>query len=116
MKPDEVKNLLLKSIREIALKRDFFRNPDADFTYDGADSDLNSIEAVVPIEILREYGMNGFRNYNWTKGHRDFNQTLVSDNAAEAYMSAYYRIILNNLDTFFDVQLNCFYNALKLLL
>ena len=32
MKPDEVKNLLLKSIREIALKRDFFRNPDADFT------------------------------------------------------------------------------------
>lgn len=32
MKPNKVKQLLLKSIREIALKREFFRNPDSDFT------------------------------------------------------------------------------------
>ena len=32
MKPDKVKGLLLKSIREIAHKREFLRNPNADFT------------------------------------------------------------------------------------
>lgn len=32
MKPNKVKQLLLKSIREVASKREFLRNPDSDFT------------------------------------------------------------------------------------
>ena len=32
MKPNKVKQLLLKSIREIANRREFFQNPDSNFT------------------------------------------------------------------------------------
>ena len=32
MKPNKVKQLLLKSIREVASKREFLQNPNSDFT------------------------------------------------------------------------------------
>ena len=32
MKPNKVKQFLMKSIREVAHKREFFHNPDSDFT------------------------------------------------------------------------------------
>lgn len=89
-------------------------NPNADFSYDTAQADLQSIEKIVPVEVIKEAGMTGFRNYNWTNGRFDFNQTLASDENAKAYMKAYYSIILHNLSTYFDVQINSFYSALQI--
>lgn len=89
-------------------------NPEANFAYEGAEEDLSNIEAVVPVEVLKESAMTGYRNYNWTAGREDFNQTLASDDLAKRYMSSYYRIILNNKTDYLNVQINNFFNALQI--
>lgn len=94
--------------------RSIFNDPEANLTYRNAEYDVEHIDAVVPVEALREYGMEGFRKNNWTNGRADFNQTLASDDMADAYMKAYYRIILHNLDDYLDVQINNLYESLQL--
>lgn len=91
-----------------------FNDPNAYLSYEGAEEDLQSIESVIPVEVLKEQGMRGYRNYNWTNGRLDFNQTLATDERASAYMGAYYRIVLNNINTYLNVQINSFYSALGL--
>lgn len=122
--------LLLNSVQEIGAKKyygkdysivnttDVLRNilndPNANFLYAGAEEDLAALEGVIPLQVLKEDGITGFRNYNWTNGRENFNQTLASDEAAAAYMSAYYRIIWNNMPGYLNVQTNSFYAALGL--
>lgn len=89
-------------------------NPNADLFYEGAEEDLLAIEMVVPVQVLKEDGLIGYRNYNYTNGRPNFNQSLASDEMASAYMSAYYRIILHNLQWYLDVQINSFSQALQL--
>lgn len=89
-------------------------DPKAELSYEGSDDDLAAIDAVVPAEILKEYGMDGFRGYNWSKGHEDFNQTLSDDETAGRYMRAYYSIVLHNPESFFNTQINNLYSSLQL--
>ncbi|MBE5916018.1 MAG: hypothetical protein E7273_04175 [Pseudobutyrivibrio ruminis] len=89
-------------------------NPNINLSYDGAEEDLESIEAIVPVEVLKEYGMTGYRNYNWNKGRADFNQTLATDKQAADYMKGYRHIVLKNLSIFLDIQANSFFHALQL--
>lgn len=91
-----------------------FNDPNAYLSYEGAEEDLQSIESVIPVEVLKEYGMRGYRNYNWSNGRQDFNQTMATDEQASAYMSAYYHMVIHNLNTYLNVQINSFYTALQL--
>lgn len=91
-----------------------FNNPDANLSYEGAEDDLLAIEMVVPVQVLKESGATGYRDYNWTSGRPNFNQSLASDQAAADYMAAYYRIIFNNIDSYLNVQTNCLYQALQI--
>lgn len=91
-----------------------FNNPGANLSYEGVEDDLLAIESVVPVQVLRESGLTGYRNYNWTCGRPNFNQSLVDDETAANYMSAYYRIIYNNLATYLDVQTTNFFAALEI--
>lgn len=89
-------------------------NPDADLQYEGAEDDLLAIEMVVPVQVLKESGATGYRDYNWTSGRKNFNQSLASDQEAADYMSAYYHIIFHNIDSYLNVQTNCLYRALQI--
>lgn len=91
-----------------------FNDPNVRLNYEGADEDLKAIESIVPVEVLKEQGMEGYRNYNWTKGYADFNQTLATDENSQRYLKAYRRIIWNNLKTYLDIQSNKFCTALQL--
>ena len=93
---------------------DIFNDPDANLSYAGAEKDMENIGAVIPTEVLKEYGMDGYRSYNWSNGRYDFNQTLATDEQASAYMASYYRIIINNLNTYLGIQINSLYKALQL--
>ena len=87
-------------------------DPNANFSYEGANQDLADIESIVPVQVLKELGQDGFRKYNWTAGRKAINQTLADDHTADKYMRAYYSIILHNIDDYIDIQINSFYNAL----
>jgi hypothetical protein len=91
-----------------------FNDPNADFNYEGADKDFEAISAIVPVFVLQQYGTSGYRDYNWTQGRIDFNQTMATDEQADDYMSAYYSLVWHNLSTFIDVQMNNFYVALQI--
>lgn len=92
--------------------RSILNDPNANLSYAGVEADLTAIEAVVPVQVLKEDGLAGLRNYNWTVGNLNFNQTLASDEDAEGYMKAYYHIISKNIPGYLDVQVNCLYGAL----
>lgn len=104
-------------LNTIPVFRSLFNDPNIDLSYEGAKEDLGAIDAIVPIKVLREYSENGmfsYRCYNWTNGRQDFNQTLATDEQANAYMSAYFRIISHNLSSYLNVQIKAFYEALQL--
>lgn len=91
-----------------------FNDPNANLSYEGAEEDLAAIEAVVPVQVLKEAGMTGYRNYNFTMGRPNFNQSLADDETAAAYMAAYYRIISKNVAGYLNIQANVFFQALQI--
>ena len=91
-----------------------FNNKKSNLVYEGAVKDIQAINRVVPSQILKESGLEGFRNYNWTLGRKDFNQTLATDEEAVNYMKAYYRIVYHNFEDFLKVQTNCFFRSLRI--
>ncbi len=104
-------------LNTIPVLRSLFNNPNLNISYEGAKEDLGAIDAIVPVKVLREYGTYGmyaYRSFNWTNGRQDFNQSLATDEQANAYMSAYFRIILHNLSSYLNVQIKTFYEALQL--
>ena len=75
----------------------FLNDSETSLDYDTADEDLSAIDAVLPISIIKEYGLEGYRRYNYNvKGNTDFNQSLSSKDESAAYMSAYISILLHN--------------------
>ncbi len=101
-------------INTIEVLRNIFNNENANLSYDGVEENLEAIDSVIPVEVIKEQGQSGFRNYNWTKGHLDYNQTLVSDEQSDAYMKSYYNIVVHNIDDYLNVQLNCLYRSLQI--
>lgn len=88
-------------------------DPNANLSYEGADDDLEALEAVTPVEIIKQYGLSGFRSYNYhVRSHVDFNQSMVDDEISSKYMRAYYRILLHNLNDYLNVQINFFFTSL----
>lgn len=85
--------------------RNILASSDADLSYEGAEEDLAALEAVTPVELIRYYGMDGYRRYNYANGRQDINQSLAEDETASAYMKAYYRIVWHNLPIYAKTQI-----------
>ena len=101
-----------RPLRTMSIQRYKKNLINANFSYEGSNQDLADIESIVPVQVLKELGQDGFRKYNWTAGRKAINQTLADDHTADKYMRAYYSIILHNIDDYIDIQINAFYNAL----
>ncbi len=72
-------------------------NPNTDLGYARAAQDLEAIEAVVPVAVVKEYGLDGYRRYNYhVKGNPDFNQSAATKEQSKALLSAYVSILLHN--------------------
>lgn len=78
---------------------------DANLSYAGVESDLAAIEAITPVEWIKCAGLGGFRAYNHALG-REINQSCATQEQQGAYLKAYARIVLHNLDTFLVCQLS----------
>ena len=73
-----------------------FNSGEANLSYKGAENDLAAIEAVVPVSVIAEYGMDGYRKYNYYMlGHADMNQSMAGEKG-KAYTKAYQSIMLHN--------------------
>lgn len=86
----------------------------ADLSYEGVEEDMAAFEAVTPIPLLKKYGMDGYRRYNYANGRGDINQSLASDEVASAYMSAYYNLLLHNPGIYARTQLTMLANILMI--
>lgn len=73
-------------------------------SYEGGMEDVAALNAVVPMEALRYYGMDGYRRYNYANGRKDINQSLAGSETASAYMKAYYRMVFHNLPIYLRTQ------------
>lgn len=94
--------------------KNILSSPDADLSYEGAEEDIAALEKVTPVELIRYYGMDGYRRYNYANGRDDINQSLADDETASAYMRAYYRILGHNLPIYVKTQTSMLLYALML--
>jgi hypothetical protein len=101
-------------MNSFASLRNILNAKDANLTYDGADADLSAIEAVVPMEAIQAYGDDGYRRYNSMNGNTDINQSVTSYAEGEAYVKAYYRIVLHNPIIYLRTQFGMLAQALRI--
>jgi hypothetical protein len=94
--------------------QDIYLDENVNLGYDGAEADSAVIDSFVPLELLEEYGLKGFRYYNMSNGRR-INYSGRSDADIAAFMGAYRRIVLHNLSQFLRAQTNRACEALGLL-
>jgi len=87
-------------------------NPNSNLYYSTAQADFDAIDHVIPIQAIKESGTTGYRNYNYSQGHLDFNQTLAANEASDAYMKAYYSIVIHNIGPYLDTQFSLLFDAL----
>ncbi|MCM1193813.1 MAG: hypothetical protein NC123_05515 [Butyrivibrio sp.] len=101
-------------INSFPVLKNILSSPDAALSYEGAEQDLAGLEEVVPVEILRYYGMDGYRRYNYANGRKDINQSLAEDETASVYMEAYHRMVLHNLPIYAKTQISMLRRAILL--
>ena len=87
---------------------------DHNINYPGADVSLKAIDDVVPIDVVRLYGMEGYRRYNISKSRADFNQSYATDEAASAYVKGFYNLVLNNKTIYLKTQYSMWMQSLYL--
>lgn len=76
----------------------------ANLQYEGAESDLEAIETITPVEMIKESGIWGYRNYNQSCG-RSINQSCASTDEQRAFLKAYAHITFYNLPVFLESKL-----------
>ncbi|MBQ3906462.1 MAG: hypothetical protein II743_06790 [Lachnospiraceae bacterium] len=93
-------------INSFFVLRNVFNRSDANLSYQGAQEDIAAIEAVVPIEAIQAYGLDGYRRHNYMNGHlTDMNQSVADMAAGKAYVKAFYSIALHNTLIYAQTQL-----------
>ena len=100
-------------INSFPVLKNVFCRQDSNLSYDGAKEDLAAIEAVVPIEAIQFFGMDGYRRYNAMNGHKDINQSLPPAEVGKRYVKAFYNICLHNPKTYALTQIGMLKTALK---
>ncbi|MBO4748880.1 MAG: hypothetical protein J5546_01040 [Lachnospiraceae bacterium] len=93
-------------INSFFVLRNVLNSGSANLSYQGADEDLAAIEAVVPIEAIQAYGLEGYRRHNFMNGHvTDMNQSVTDMETGKAYVKAFYSIALHNPGIYLRTQL-----------
>lgn len=77
-------------------------------SYAGVENDLDAIERIVPISLAAEYGMDGYRRFNYAREHYDINQSLAGKAEQEAYNKAYYNLVFHNIPIYLKTQATYF--------
>ena len=80
---------------------------DLNLEYKGAAEDLQAIDAVIPHELIAEFGLMSYLRYNsGVKGYADINQSGVPAEDTQKYLKAYYNIALHNPKIYFTTLVN----------
>lgn len=82
----------------------------ADLSYEGVDEDLAAIEAIVPIDKIKSYGLAGYRGHVFAK-NRSVNQSFALKEKQEAFIRGGNSLIFHNLDIYFKARMKTFMDA-----
>lgn len=80
--------------------------------YEGGEDDLEAINAIVPIDMVRQGGLVGYMTNNRQSGREDVDQSFASEKAKTSYIKAYVRMVFNYPKPYLVSQLNYFYLSL----
>ena len=80
---------------------------DCSLEYKGAEDDLAALDAVIPLEVIKSAGTEGYRRYTYNvKGNSDINQSYTDKESGARYMSAYHHIVRHNIKPYLEAQVN----------
>ena len=81
-------------------------------SYKGYEEDIAAIEKIIPLDMLKSRGLEGYRSENYARGHGDFNQTCADSNEQSNFKKAYVRLIIHNIWPYAKNQLNYFLSSM----
>lgn len=93
--------------------QDVFLEPNANLNYAESEADVAVVASFVPLELLCEHGLKGYRWHNYTSGRR-INVSGQSPAAIADFTRAYARLVLHNPGIFLKSQLNRFLSAMDI--
>lgn len=73
-------------------------------SYYGVEEDLEGLDKLVPLNLLKAYGMDGYRRYNYANGRADINQSMAGSDVQDEYLSAYKSLVIHNVPIFLKTQ------------
>ncbi len=85
----------------------------SNITYEGVEKDLEAIEAITPLEVIKEFSGEGYRRLNFSKGYADINQSRAGKEASDAFLAAYKNLVIHNLPIYIKTQWHMFLGAIE---
>ncbi len=101
--------LIVSSIRPIQY---ILNSEYSNLTYDGAGEDIAAVEAIVPLNVLKQWGLYGYVSNNRAQGREDIDQSFASKEEKSRFIKAYVRLGIHNIKPCLVSQLNYFYKAM----
>ncbi len=83
----------------------------ANLSYEGVEGDLKAIEALTPVEYIKEFASEGYRRHNYASGRLDINQSAAGAELSAAFRKAYVNIVKHNLGIYVKTQLHMLMQA-----
>ncbi|MBE5871811.1 MAG: hypothetical protein E7294_11210 [Lachnospiraceae bacterium] len=87
-----------------------FREKDLDLNYDKAKEDLQALEAIVPVEKIKNSGLSGYRGHVYTQ-NGSINQSFADKESQTAFIKASRSIILHNIPLYLKARIQTFFTA-----
>lgn len=94
--------LIISTVQAV---KDILNNPQ-NVDYDGFEEDLEALSAYVPIEYILIDGTYGMREYFYSCGNEDFDQSLKSEEIQDKYLRAFLRLAVHNFGRCMESKLN----------
>ena len=87
--------------------RTLLNTQEVNLQYEGAEKDLEAIDAVIPHQLIAEFGLASYLRYNsQVKGYSDINQSGAPADITKEFLKAYYSIALHNPKIYFRTLVN----------
>jgi len=92
--------------------KNILNSENSNLHYEDAEADIRAIDELVPVDIIKEYGIEGYRMLNYAEGRYDINQSMADADTSNAFKSAYMNIVKHNVSIYLKTQWYMMINAL----
>lgn len=93
-------------VNSFSVLQNILNSTEANLEYEGVEKDFEDIHEITPIDAICLFGLDGYRRVNVMQGRPDINQSLAEPEVADAFLKAFYRMVLHNPKIYLKTQIS----------